>query len=722
LFVQTSVAAVKNQYFNGLQSIHLHFNLHICIAHICALNMHFLYPAFLFALLTLAIPIVVHLFNFRRYQKVYFSNVQFLKDVQEQQSHRRNLKERLILFSRLLALAFLVLAFARPYIPGKNAVSAGKQQAVSIFVDNSYSMQTLSREGTLLDEAKRRAKEIASAYSINDSFQLLTQDFEGRHQRLLSRDEFNDAVDAVKLSPQSRTLQQIISRQQSLLDMHRSSVRTAYILSDFQKNMQNAGTVKADTGLHISLVQLKANTLPNVAVDSVALLSAIHRPGESEKLVVRLHNYADKTAERIPLKLVINGEQKALGSYTVKARSVQNDTLTFSGLKAGWQRAEITLQDNPVTYDNQFYFSFNAAQQMPVLLIDGGSANAYLKAVFASDPFFAAKRTTDGNVDYSALNTYPLIVLSDINAISTGLSQQLKTYVTKGGTLVIFPSADADLASYRSLLQPMNSAYPEKLLTEANKVSGLNLLSKVFKNIFENFPHNPDLPVIKKHYELGSSTGSRTENLMTLPGSRAFWSASINGKGKIYICAVALNEDFSNLPRHALFVPVMFRIALLSGHDQPLFYTLGKDETIETLPVQTNDKQLLKLVKGTQSIIPDARQQEGSTLIYVSDQLHDPGIYELKKVDSTVAVLAFNDNRSESDLSYLSPATLVKLMPQAAQLLEGGTDSLKGNVTETNFGLQLWKLCIILALISLGAEILLIRFYKTDRRRLRQPV
>jgi L-asparagine transporter-like permease len=78
--------------------------------------MHFLYPAFLFALLTLAIPVLVHLFNFRRYKKVLFSNVQFLKEVQEQQASRRNLKERLILAARLLALLFLVFAFARPYI------------------------------------------------------------------------------------------------------------------------------------------------------------------------------------------------------------------------------------------------------------------------------------------------------------------------------------------------------------------------------------------------------------------------------------------------------------------------------------------------------------------------------------------------------------------------------------------------------------------------------
>ncbi|MCR8560509.1 BatA domain-containing protein [Mucilaginibacter sp. BJC16-A38] len=673
--------------------------------------MHFLYPAFLFALLTLAIPVIIHLFNFRRYQKVYFSNVQFLKDVQEQQSHRRNLKERLILASRLLALAFLVFAFARPYLPGKNAANAGKLQAVSIFVDNSYSMQTLNREGTLLDEAKRRAKEIASAYNINDSFQLLTQDFEGKHQRLLSRDEFNDAVDAVKISPQSRSLQQIISRQQGLLDMHRGGGRSVYVISDFQKNMQGTLSVKADTELKISLVQLKANILPNVAVDSVALLSAIHRPGESEKLVVRLHNYADKPAEKIPLKLSINGEQKALGSYTVKARAQQYDTLTFSGLKAGWQRAEITLQDNPVTFDNQFYFSFNVKQQMPILLVDGGIANSYLKAVFASDPFFAANRVTDGNVDYAALNTYPLIILSDINAISTGLSQQLKAYVSKGGTLAVFPSADADLNSYRSLLQPMNAAYPEKLSTGDTKVSTLNLQNQIFKNIFEGFPQNPDLPVVKKYYQLSSSTGNRAENLMTLPGGKAFWTGYASGRGKVYVSAAPLADDFSNLPRHALFVPVMFRIALLSGHDQPLFYTLGRDKGIETLPVKTNEKQLLKLVKGTQSIIPDTRQQEGSTLIYVADQLHETGTYDLKKADSTVAVLAFNDNRSESDLSYLNNTELAKLVPGASEIMEGGKGSLKGNVTDANFGLQLWKLCIILALIFLGAEILLIRFY-----------
>jgi hypothetical protein len=682
--------------------------------------MHFIYPAFLFALLTLAVPVIIHLFNFRKFQKVNFSNVQFLKEIQEQQASRRNVKERLILAARLLALFFLVLAFARPYLPGQNAGNGGKQNAVSIFVDNSYSMETLNREGSLLDDAKQKAKEIASAYNINDRFQLLTQDFEGRHQRLLSRDEFNDAVDQVKISAQSRALQQVISRQQALLATQPAAIKSVYVISDFQKNMADK-PLKMDSGTAVSLIQLKASSLPNVAVDSVWLLSAIHRPGESEKLVVRLHNYADEKANKIPLKVLINGAQKALGSYTIPARSAQNDTLAFMGLQAGWQQGEIELQDNPVTFDNRFYFSFNVSTQMPVLLIDGGTPSPYLKAVFAADPFFKAQRVPDGNVDYAALNTFPIVVLSDVKAISTGLAQQLKIYVSKGGTLIVFPSVDADMANYHSFLQPMNAAYPEKLITEDAKVAKLNHQSPVFKNVFESFPQNPDLPAVKKYYQLSAAHGAQ-DNLMTLTGGQSFWAGYTSGRGKVYVAAVPLNDDYSNLQRHALFVPTLFRIALLSGHDIPLFYTLGQDETLEVPPVQVSEKQLLKLVKDGQSTIPDVRQQEGSTLLYLSDQLHEPGIYTLKKQDSTLATLAFNDNRSESDMSYLDQAALKKLMPKSTALLTGGNASLKGIVAETNFGTQLWKLCIILALIFLATEILLIRYFKPGKQAVKQPV
>jgi hypothetical protein len=109
-------------------------------------------------------------------------------------------------------------------------------------------------------------------------------------------------------------------------------------------------------------------------------------------------------------------------------------------------------------------------------------------------------------------------------------------------------------------------------------------------------------------------------------------------------------------------------------------------------------------------------------LLYLPDQLKETGIYDLKKQDSTAAVLAFNDNRSESDLSYLNNNELENLFARQATLLQGNNLNTNRINGPANSGLQLWKLCIILALLFLAAEILLIRFYKTDKSNTTQPV
>ncbi|MFD0793692.1 BatA domain-containing protein [Mucilaginibacter litoreus] len=681
--------------------------------------MHFVYPAFLFALVSLAIPVIIHLFNFRRYKKVYFSNVQFLKEVEEQQAGRRNLKDRLVLLARLLTLLFLILAFAKPLISSNDAASAGKQHIISIFVDNSYSMQSLNREGPLLDQAKQRARQIAAAYNVNDRFQLLTQDFEGKHQRLLNRDEFNSAVDEIKISAQSRHIDQIVSRQQSLLGERADAVKQSYIISDFQKNIGVKTPLDVVTGT-VNLVRLAANKAPNVTVDSAWLVNAVHRPGQTEKLVVKLVNYADKPADKVPLKLTINGVQKAVAGFSIGAHSSQTDTLTFSGLQAGWQRGMIELQDNPVVFDNQFYFSFKTAGQLPVLLINGGEPNKYLGAVFATDGFFKTTQVPYGNVNYTGLGSYPLVVLSDVKSISAGLAQQLRDYAGKGGTLIIFPADNADLSSYQSLLQPMGAASPQKRITEATKVSSLNMQSKVFSDIFEAQPQNPDLPIVKKYYQLSSA--SNGEYLMKLQNGQPFLSSFKYKKGKVYTSAVALSEDYSNLVAHALFVPIMLKVALLSGQEQPVFYTIGKNTAIETVPLQATEKELVKLVRNNEVIIPEVRQQDGSTELYFPDQLIGPGLYNLKQQDSTAAVLAFNDDKSESDLTYLSSAELDKMVGKHSRQLNGEKLTASAIGTAANSGIQLWKLCIILALVFLAAEILLIRYFKIADRSVLKPI
>ena len=131
--------------------------------------MQFLYPAFLFGLLALAIPVIIHLFNFRRFKTVYFTNVRFLKNIQEETATKSRLKHILVLISRMLAIIFLVLAFAQPFIPSEQSADKATKKAVSIYIDNSFSMEAVNNDEQLLNIAKRKAEETISSYGQSAS-------------------------------------------------------------------------------------------------------------------------------------------------------------------------------------------------------------------------------------------------------------------------------------------------------------------------------------------------------------------------------------------------------------------------------------------------------------------------------------------------------------------------------------------------------------------------
>ncbi len=230
--------------------------------------MNFLFPTFLIGLAAIAIPIIIHLFNFRRYKKVYFTNVRFLKELKQESDSKSRLKEYLILAMRILAITFLVLAFAQPFIPGKAKVQQG-QKAISVYVDNSFSMESTNKQGTLLENAKSAATEIVNSFNAGDKFQLLTNDFEGRHQRFLSKEEFIEQLDEVKISSATKDINDVLKRQQDFLQNSGSANKRIFLLSDFQKNQALIRKSEVDTGIVVSLIPLVSSEVNNVYIDSI---------------------------------------------------------------------------------------------------------------------------------------------------------------------------------------------------------------------------------------------------------------------------------------------------------------------------------------------------------------------------------------------------------------------------------------------------------------------
>ncbi|WP_410221068.1 BatA domain-containing protein [Pedobacter sp.] len=677
--------------------------------------MNFLYPGFLFALLAIAIPIVIHLFNFRKYKKVYFSNVAFLKEVKEQNSSRQNLKNLLILLCRILAIIFLVFAFARPYFTNGKQADRGIRKIISVFVDNSYSMDAVNKEGSLLDEAKRTAKKIVGSYELNDKFQLLTNDFEGKHQRLLNKEEILSAIDEIKVSPVHRELQQVINRQQAVFSGEGNYI--SYVISDFQVSFAGKEPIKKEENNQISLIKLNANALPNIAVDSVGFLSPVHLPGTSEKMVVKVRNYSDGDAQNIPLKLLINNQQKAVANVTVKAGQSKYDTLSFNGLTAGWQKAVVSIKDFPLTFDDNLNFTFNVNQNQSVLVVNGKQElSKYIDALYGADPYFNLIRLPENNINYALIPKFSLVILNALQNPSTGLANELKKYINNGGSVVIFPDISANKEVYNEFLKILDLPTIAQVNKIDVKVSQAELRHPLFKDVFEQLPEKMDLPQVHQYFNYGKTQGQYRENLMQLPLGNSFLTKFSKGIGNVYLFSSGLNETESNFARHPLFIPVMYKIAFASAKDLPLFYTVGKDHVIETAQTTLGKNQTLKIINNDFEVIPEVKQNANKTLMYIDDQIKKAGFYEVKKADSTLAVIAFNDDRSESLMKFSTQDDLEKLFgKQPIQFTDTGNKSIQSAVEIKNNGTELWKLCLILCLVSILTEILLIRFYKIQK-------
>jgi hypothetical protein len=672
--------------------------------------MNFLYPGFLFALLAIAIPIVIHLFNFRKFKKVYFSNVQFLKEAKEQNSSREKLKNLLVLLCRILAIVFLVLAFARPFIPSGNKHNPGQRNVISIYIDNSYSMETVNKEGSLLDEAKRKAKEIARSYDINDQFQLITNDFEGKHQRLVNKEEFIQLLDEIKISPANKTLQQILNRQQASFSANRNEI--CYLLSDFQNSFTGNKPLAANKEISYTVIKLNANSLPNISVDSVWSLSPVHQPGQAEKVVVQLRNYGEEDASGIALKLTLNKQQKAISNVNVGTGKSVNDTLSFSGLKSGWQKGVISIKDFPLTFDDDLNFSFKVSNELKVLNITGNPSDKFIKALFASDSYFKLTEMPESNIKYSSFSDYSLIVLNGLKEPSSGLAQQLKGYVQNGGSVVIFPDLDANSSVYTSFLTGLSLPAVQQLNSGPPIASSMDLKNSVFKDVFDQIPKNIDLPLVNRYFSYTEQNTSAKESILQLPLNRFLFAKYTVGAGKIYLSSSSLDIKDSNVPKHPVFVPLMYKIAFASAKEQPLYYTIGLNNLLESEKISLLANQSLKLVSDNFEVIPEVRQTAGKTLLYVADQVKKSGFYELKKADSVLAVVAFNDNRTESDMHYAAETELNNLFgKQKVAVFNSKKDAQSLNIEGKNSSSELWKLCLILAIVFLAGEILLIRFF-----------
>jgi len=683
--------------------------------------MEFLYPGFLFALAALAVPVIIHLFNFRRFKKIPFTNVRFLRDIKQQTRAQNKLRHLLTLLARMLALTFLVLAFAQPFIPANEESVTTEKQTVSVFVDNSFSMEGESEAGPMIEVAKNRALDIAAAYDATDRFILLTQDFDGRHSRAVSRDVFTEMVQEVDLSPKSRNLEEILTRQRDLLLNAEHSTRPkAYIISDFQKSRYDFGSLPADSAVDIFPVHLERNDLSNLYIDSVWFDAPVRKLNESDLVNVRVVNAGDVRIENIPVRLEINGVQRAVASTDADPGEKSVATLEYVHETSGLQKATAVIKDSPVTYDDTYHFSYDVFNELKILGVRNSlEGSDPLRNVFSSDSVYSYTSVNARNIDYAALADHRLVILDEVKDIPGGLASELQGFLENGGSVWVIPASEADLTSYNTFFGGVDAPPFSPAISSDRKVQSINTEHPLYSGVFENIPRNIDLPEVKKFYP--SARSAQGDPVMSMTGGNAFLTAYRPGRGQLYVQASSLRRSDNDFSRHALFVATALRIAELSGATALRSIWLEDDAYFTVPAFNITDGENLHLVnaEANADVIPLYRRSEGRFFINPGPDVGEAGIYSLIYNGEEVSATGINYFREESDLASYMRSELEAVIAETGgvriKVFDGGDESMGRQIEQINRGTPLWKICLILALAFLLAETLLLRRWKTSR-------
>ena len=681
--------------------------------------MHFVFPAFLFSLFVLAAPVIIHLFYFRRFKQVMFSNIRFLKLIRNEKQSKNNLKQLILLILRLLALAFLVFAFAQPYLPIKNNIIKSGKKAISIYIDNSMSMENVGATGNLLDNAKKLATEIVKAYDINDQFQVITNDFSTKQQRFYDQSNIQSLINEIKVSPFPKKLSSIQQRQISILNESKINNRIIYVLSDMQKTTADIELLSKDSGIVKYFIPLSATSNNNISIDSAWMDKPILRLNQQANLNVSITNYSDKNIDDATITLQMNGVQKGLANYNLAANQTTTISIPFTISEPGWNKLLLNITDYPFTFDDDYFMSFYVRDRINILCLNNDNQNnPYLRAVFATDNYFNFNQEINSSFNSIDLNNFQFLILNEISRVDAGMISKLINYVSEGGNLLLIPTSQNKVKSdiYNPLLSNFSIAGFDKIENMDMKVNSLNVDHALLKDIFTKVSKNADFPSVKKFFSRSTNTFTTETSLLKLDNNQSLLSYVPYIKGNVFVLSVPLNDDWSNFPRHAIFLPVMYQLALQYVNNLPNSFELLPNKSIVLSDVPTNSNAMFTIKSNGKSFIPDQKIINGHLNLFTNEDFDQAGFYILtnsQNADKNDPVLAFNYQRKESNTNCYNYRELKIISDQKSfNLVKSKNNNSKVIIEKIKSGRPLWKICIIFTILFLIAEILLIRFWK----------
>ncbi len=710
--------------------------------------MTFLNPFVLFGLVAAAIPVILHLLNLRKLRTIEFSTLTFLKELQQTKIRRLKIRQILLLIVRTLLVILIVLAFARPALRGSllGHIGTHAHSSVVFILDDSFSMKASDEYGELFAQAKESAVRLIDLLSEGDeAYFIKLSDLPQATVETPTHDiqALRTLVKESQVSTIRKPLDDALRLSAKLLSTSKNANKEVYIISDVQRTLfptdlsnlqrkQSPLTSLFDENVKFFVVNTGKRNIANAAIDSVEVVTKILEKEKTATIYASIRNFSEAKLQNYVVSVFLDGAHTAQQSVQVQPWSSASVSFTTTPKRSGFIQGYIELERDVLEEDNKRYFTMYIPDRINVVLVSSSQADVkypLLALQSGGGGLLKIQQTTTQQFSFIDLKSVDVVMLVGTKSLSANSIDRIKSFVERGGGIILLPSSDAQPNDFNTSFLSAFSIPPVENINNMPASQGSLSFQKIdfdhplFATVFETSEKNKkqdqtslESPIITT--SLKRQTGKQNRTVISLSDGSPFLSEHTLGKGKILFYSVAPILSWSDFPLKGIFVPLLYRSALyVSSHEinQTSFITGDDFQLNLSLGTQSEQTSQLSLLSpdGVEELI-----SRGNTSSK-SKRLTFPGLYQVKSGTKLLSVVPVNvDSRESDDRKILSDELSefwkrLGISSSSVQSLNHD-DQLQTVVRQSRFGVELWKYCLGFALLLALIEMLIARDSKKD--------
>lgn len=622
----------------------------------------FLNSGILFLSAAILIPVMIFLFAKKKPNKLIFSSIKFIKESQQKQKRKINLKNLLLLIIRILIILFTILAIARPAIKSELLEKGDEhpKTGIAIIIDDSYSMNYLVDTKTELEKAKQIVHQINEMIGDDDNTILITlnDNWNKLHARIGFGKIADKLIEQVTISAQTIPLEDVLKLAENKLKQTHLPNNEVYLVTDMQKRKMPESLEFPTFFIPTSAGKDRSN----ISCENAAIKHEIVSNTKKKQIEFELVNHSGSAQNDVVYELFIDGNTVSQKAADLLPKQSKKLNFPIEVQTPGWHSGYTSVKNERLRFDNRSYFSFyNDLNPKVAIITDLTDLPATLGSMLE---IYSGNVTiiNDENINLQQLQKYENVIIYKKRELSGKMRSILKRWKENKQRIIFIADEDMSETQQNFAAKFFNCEF-QQFSTKSENINTINKFHSITKLMKDmNSIEIRDLWQVTSNANILLSTNNT--NVAIEHENSVLWLFDIQSIANTFL----LNP---------LFPLFAYNCLKFTGEHESKFYKIGNKISLESNHLTLPDAEEITL-KNNYFFPAEAGN-------YLSDN----------------KVITVNLDYSESEYERLTKYKLNNLHLLA--------DNWQDNILQSRYGFELWKYLLIAALLLFIVEMLIIK-------------